>query len=255
MKRITDHQNADDVECVLVDERTPRSGMENMQIDERLLENGASRRVPIVRIYRWKEPTISLGYFQPADVEVEDRWAACPRVRRLSGGGAILHDREITYSVVIPSSHELHRDPYSLYARIHRAIIHQISIFGGKARLRSDAPFEKTEEGFLCFLRRDPNDVVSDVSHEEYMIASADPAKIVGSAQRRRRGTVLQHGSLLMRSSELGREIPGICDLYPEFDATGFESSLGKAICESLELHRICQVNSEEVEEFRNVVR
>src|SRR5688500_9559950 len=81
----------------------PASGAWNMAVDEALLESAATGSVATLRFYEWHEPTLSLGYFQPAaDREQHAASRACPLVRRASGGGAIVHDRELTYSLAWP---------------------------------------------------------------------------------------------------------------------------------------------------------
>lgn len=231
-------QTGETADGLLLTDTTAHSGRYNMAVDKHLLELAMNSSIPFVRIYRWRVPTISLGYFQPPDVSVEDRWTACPRVRRLTGGGAILHDQELTYSVLIPASHPLHADPYRLYETVHRGIIALLTDCGATARLRSDVPFEQTEDGFLCFLRRDPNDVVTDSR-------SGRTDKVIGSAQRRRKGTILQHGSILLRQSALTTELPGICDLCSHFDEDHFHANLGNAIAASLKIQQRIEQSTE----------
>src|SRR5687767_13677741 len=80
----------------------PASGAWNMAVDEALLASAAAG-VATLRFYTWSQPTLSLGYFQHAhqrDAHAASR--SCPLVRRASGGGAILHDRELTYSLAVP---------------------------------------------------------------------------------------------------------------------------------------------------------
>ena len=86
-------------------------GPTNMATDEALLESVAAKASSaVVRTYSWSVPTLSLGYFQPiARAEAEPRWRGVPIVRRPSGGGALWHDREVTYAVVVPRSHPLSR--------------------------------------------------------------------------------------------------------------------------------------------------
>jgi lipoate-protein ligase A len=191
-----------------------------MAIDEWLLQHVAD--VPdrsFVRIYSWCEPTITLGYFQDEAQGFDPRLVKCPRVRRLTGGGAILHDREITYSCVIPQTHPLARTATSLYATIHKAIIALLARYGVECCMRQEAAAVPEDIGpgtdpFLCFLRSDPRDVIL-AEH-----------KITGSAQRRRRGKILQHGSVLMRASGLTPEIPGVADLKANFNIDEFERCL-----------------------------
>lgn len=180
---------------VLVD--GPLSGERNMAVDAMLLDSAVAGRCT-VRFYEWSEPTVSLGHFQSTDA-VPLSLAHLPRVRRLSGGGAILHHHELTYSCALPSAHPVTTHPGSLYDRIHEAIIHTVAAFGVNCHLRGVEVF--SDQPFLCFGRGDARDIVIG-SH-----------KIVGSAQRRRQGAVLQHGSILLAHSPDASEFPGILEL------------------------------------------
>jgi lipoate-protein ligase A len=185
---------------ILVDEQ-PSSGAWNMAVDELLLDAAVSSGRCSLRWYRWEEPTLSLGYFQrPDDPLIADRFAELPRVRRLSGGGAILHDQELTYSCALGAGHPLAGQPSAVYERIHAAIIGVLADFGISLQPRGRAALEH-DSNFLCFHRHDANDLVY----------GAD--KVLGSAQRRRRGAVLQHGSLVLKRSPVAPEFPGILDL------------------------------------------
>ncbi len=213
--------------CIVLVDEAARTGADNMRRDEALLEQvTAGEHLSYVRIYRWSVPTISLGYFQKLDDAIDPRLASCDRVKRITGGGAILHDQELTYSCAVPSSHPVHSDPIQLYEQVHSAIIGLLSTLGVNSSMRRDAPgwAEETagEEPFLCFLRSDPRDVVIG-SH-----------KVIGSAQRRRRGSILQHGSILLRTSPLTPEVPGICNLSENFDEAAFAELLPETIGRSL---------------------
>lgn len=200
------------------------SGHVNMQRDEHLLTSVVDDPADsCVRIYRWSEPTVSLGYFQKHDAQVDPRVAHCPRVRRVTGGGAILHDAEITYSCVVPDTHPVRATPVDLYDAVHTGIIHLLARCGAECSMRQDVETlgkstDSVAEPFLCFLRSDPRDVTCRGS------------KVLGSAQRRRRGTILQHGSILLRSSGLTPEIPGILDLVPDFDEANFCAQLPETV-------------------------
>ena len=180
----------------------PASGAWNMAIDETLLESAAGGGGFSLRFYRWQQPTISLGYFQQYD----DRWqhAAsrnCPAVRRATGGGAILHDREITYSFVVPHGHHCALKHIMLYESMHAVLIEALAGYGINASLcRGEGRQPDRKEPFLCFQRRSPGDVLFST------------VKIAGSAQRRRRGAVLQHGSLLLARSPAAPELPGLAE-------------------------------------------
>jgi lipoate-protein ligase A len=175
-----------------------------MAVDEMLLESAQEQAAACLRFYGWSEPTLSLGYFQTfTDRQGHLPSLPCAAVRRLTGGGAILHDAELTYSIVLPGAHPLatHRD--ELYQAVHGCLIETLESLGITARLCEPADkLEALREPFLCFQRRSPGDVLMGGSK-----------KICGSAQRRRNGAVLQHGSLLWRTSPSAPELPGVADL------------------------------------------
>lgn len=177
------------------------SGSWNMALDEWLLTRALQDGWTVLRFYRWSVPTLSLGYFQARQApEFPTAIQNLPRVRRLSGGGAILHDRELTYSFVVPPGHPLASTPVELYRRMHTAIIAGLAEQGISACLRGAEQADRNG-AFLCFLRGDQQDVL------------IGPHKILGSAQRRRKGAILQHGSLLLESSPHAPNVPGIAEL------------------------------------------
>ena len=191
--------NAGPIDCRLVID-DPSPGDWNMAVDEALLERAAEAGSTSLRLYQWSEPTLSLGYFQLlADRARHAASRDCPLVRRSSGGGAILHDRELTYSLALPSGQRLARNAEELYLAAHAALIEALATLGVAAGInRAASGLEQEEEPFLCFQRRAVGDV---------LVAGA---KIAGSAQRRRRGAVLQHGSILLETSPRAPELPGI---------------------------------------------
>jgi len=208
--------------CRLLVENEPQPGAWNMAFDEALLEAASRRGESILRLYRWSEPTLSLGYFQksvPADLPQALR--TLPRVTRLSGGGAILHHFEWTYSCAIPRAHPLANNAERLYETVHAALIGALRSHRIHASLRGDST---DAEEFLCFLRGDARDVV--VAQQ----------KVAGSAQRRRRGAVLQHGSVLLKRSPFAPKIPGLVDLAPPlaydpwFGAREFAAALSSSL-------------------------
>ena len=76
-----------------------------------------------LRTYGWAEPTLTLGYFQSlSQALAEPRWRGVPVVRRATGGGAIWHDHELTYAIVLPSHHARARPSTALYQTVHAAI-------------------------------------------------------------------------------------------------------------------------------------
>lgn len=183
----------------------PLSGVWNMAVDAALLEECLNRNSIFLRLYRWSEATISLGHFQDAAEQHRDpRLASLPTVRRLSGGGAILHHHEQTYSCCLPPSHPLAQQPSQLYEQIHAVFVEWLSDFGIDVAPRG-RDSSRPDEPFLCFLREAAPDLV------------VNGHKVLGSAQRRRRGAVLQHGSLLLGASEFAPELIGVSELAPQF--------------------------------------
>jgi lipoate-protein ligase A len=184
-------------------------GPTNMAIDEALLETvAADAGTAYLRTYSWTVPTLSLGYFQRlAEVHADARFHSAAVVRRLTGGGAIWHDQEITYAVIVPANHPLARPSTKLYSTVHTAIASALVNVGIDASRRGDGGVSADvdqKRRLLCFTDPDPEDIV------------AKGVKLVGSAQRRRGGAVLQHGSILIARSAQTPEIPGICDVADE---------------------------------------
>jgi lipoate-protein ligase A len=181
----------------------PAEGAWNMALDEVLLRGAASEGTWTLRFYGWSQPTLSLGYFQPWDdrrQHAPSRSCAC--VRRPSGGGAILHDRELTYSLAVPAGHPLAASAETLYRQIHQSLAALLNRFAIEAEIYAAERAERSRaEPFLCFERRAPGDVV------------VGGVKVAGSAQRRWRGAVLQHGSVLLQRSSYAPELRALGDL------------------------------------------
>ena len=178
---------ADDSIRVLID--PPLDGPTNMARDEALLRRVAcGETAATMRLYEWQPPTLSLGYFQAYDDVSQQPPAirSMPVVRRLTGGGAIVHADELTYSLIVPGDSPLLRGgPVGLYALVHDAAVEMLAAHGIPARRADRSEPANSQRGpFLCFERRHGLDVV------------VGPHKVLGSAQRRSNGAVLQHGSL-----------------------------------------------------------
>jgi len=188
----------------------PAEGAWNMAVDEALLIDAAEHGRATLRFYQWSEPTLSLGYFQRyAERQAHAASLVCPLVRRASGGGAIVHDAELTYALAIPLADA--RSAPELYLLMHDSLIASLSALGVEARrvggcaAKEKGPMTHVAKPFLCFERRASGDVV------------AEGAKIAGSAQRRRGTAVLQHGSIMLRRSAAAPELPGIFEISGRF--------------------------------------
>ncbi len=164
----------------------PARGAWNMAVDEAILQGvaqGASP--PTLRLYAWEPPCLSLGYAQSvADV---DRDALAARgwdlVRRPTGGRAILHTDELTYAVIAPANHPLVAGGVlESYRRLAAALLDALRRLGIPATMQGEAAAPGS--GPVCF------EVPS--SYE----ITVHGKKLIGSAQARKHGGVLQHGSL-----------------------------------------------------------
>jgi lipoate-protein ligase A len=168
----------------------PREGAANMAIDEAILETvGSVAAPPTLRAYRWAPPCLSLGYAQPASDADRERIMArgWHLVRRMTGGRAILHTDELTYSVTLPAAHPLAAGSIvESYRRLSAALLDALRAIGlaADADRRTDRASGAAASGPVCF------EVPSD-----YEI-TAGGKKLIGSAQVRRPAAILQHGSL-----------------------------------------------------------
>ncbi len=202
---------------------SPLDGAANMARDEALLAGvGEATSPPTVRFYKWDPPTISLGYFQ--------KYSECEAlpppagdlavVRRTTGGGAILHDREWTYSIALPATHPLATDnPAQLYEVVHHALIDALALLGVRPQLRGSSDHSSAGRGpFFCFDRRHCADLL------------LEGRKLAGSAQRRTRKAILQHGSIILANRYDQHHVATITDyidiadealLPPLIDALG----------------------------------
>jgi lipoate-protein ligase A len=166
----------------------------NMGLDEALL--GSASAPPTVRFYSWRPDTLSLGYFQRV-AEVPGAERAGALVRRITGGGAIHHQRELTFSLAFDLAHPLYAGSVaSSYERVHALIATALAEFGVLAVLRgaSELASDRAETG-MCF------------HHSTALDLAWDGRKGVGSAQRRRGGRVLHHGSIKLGTTPLEGDI------------------------------------------------
>jgi lipoyl(octanoyl) transferase len=166
--------------------------VENMAVDEALFRVHIRRKNPTLRFYGWRVPTLSIGYFQDYEKEVDAE--ACRRfgvdiIRRPTGGKAVLHEQELTYAVIGGADSPLFPpDILKTYRVIGNCIAKGLAEIGIRVEMKADG--RQAPDGTLrssCF---------SFPSRYELLVGGR---KICGSAQMRSNGVFLQHGSLLMR--------------------------------------------------------
>jgi lipoate-protein ligase A len=163
-------------------------GPGNMAVDEAILKAvSAQQSPPTIRFYGWEPPCVSLGYRQPANVVDGRRLASLgyDLVRRPTGGRAILHVDELTYSVIAPMDEpRVKGSILESYRRLSEALVVGLQLLG---LVTSEAPKDPSATGIqgpACF--DTPSNY--EITHEG--------RKLVGSAQVRKKNVVLQHGTL-----------------------------------------------------------
>ncbi|ADC87473.1 lipoate--protein ligase family protein [Staphylococcus lugdunensis] len=167
----------------------------NMAMDEALLNFVASGDIgPVIRFYTWNPATLSVGYFQRLTKEIDIdkvKEKGFGLVRRQTGGRGVLHDKELTYSVIVPESHP---NMPSTVTEAYRVISQ--GLLEGYKELGLDAyfaiPKSKEEREKL----KQPRSAVCFDAPSWYELV-VEGRKIAGSAQTRQKGVILQHGSLL----------------------------------------------------------
>jgi lipoate-protein ligase A len=159
---------------------------EQMQLDLALLTSVACGARPGLRLYRWTQPALSLGRFQSDDEVDRD---ACEQlgvevVRRPTGGKALLHGADLTYAVAIPRPEGAAGSVDAVYCALASALVAGLGCLGVESAIaRHD---NGAGSGPVCFTSMQGADL------------RVGERKLCGSAQVRRRGVVLQHGSILL---------------------------------------------------------
>ena len=162
----------------------------NMAMDEAISEAVRQRlSPPTLRLYEWDRPSLSIGYFQKmSDIDIDYcSKKKYPVVRRLTGGRAILHDSELTYSVSSLKDNSLFKGSLlENYKTISNAMISGLKLIGIEAEMSFERKRSSVSKNPSCF---------HSVSFGEI---TAEGKKIIGSAQKRYSGGFLQHGSVLL---------------------------------------------------------
>jgi lipoate-protein ligase A len=172
-----------------------RCAADNMAVDEAILRAHAAGQVPpTIRFYGWRPAAVSLGFFQKAAAEID--LDECQRqgvdvVRRLTGGRAVLHDHELTYSIIVSEEHPL--IPATITASY---CFFCQGLLAGLRTLGIDVQMSIPQAAYGQTRRRHASAACFDApSHYEVTV---NGRKLVGSAQVRKDGVILQHGSLLL---------------------------------------------------------
>lgn len=153
-----------------------------MAFDEILLKNVTR---PLLRLYRWKERCVTFGYFQKIS-DVKNIFPDKQLVRRWTGGGAVDHRDDLTFSLIVPHDSPVAKErPLLFYEKLHRAMASALADHQIKTDL---ATLEDTEKGGACFVAPALHDLL------------IDGQKILGGAQRRSAGKLLYQGSLFVKN-------------------------------------------------------
>ena len=164
----------------------PFDGPANMALDHALMSRARQSGETVLRIYEWASPVLSLGRNQRArDVYLDTELArrAITVVRRPTGGRALLHHREITYSVTAPARGE---GLTAVYDRVNALLLNTFAVLGVPAMLARPHTRSRPPTALPCFAEPASGEIV------------VEGRKLVGSAQWREDGAVLQHGSILV---------------------------------------------------------
>jgi lipoate-protein ligase A len=226
------------------------TGAFNMAVDHALFERVQAGSPPVLRFYRWQPACLSLGRNQQARLQQEQLATLdLDVVRRPTGGLAVLHDQELTYSVAV-SAGQL-GSPRATYQAINRALLLGLLRLGvPAAAFEADSTRQTFQRAGSCFAGTAPGEV------------GVGDRKLIGSAQRCERRTILQHGSILLDGDQsaadvlLGQPVaaqtstaltrilgrtPDWCELVVAFCA-GFEQALGIALAPScLDAHELAR--------------
>ena len=177
-----------------------RPPQENMDIDAELLKQASDfEGKPLVRFYGWDRPSVSIGYVQKVDIVKEDGYEV---VKRPTGGGVVYHDRDFTYTVVIPSGHWIAElDRVESYRVIHKAVVRAFAEFGLKGLLVNTDQPKADRATMQCFITPTKYDVLCELRN-----GTTKRVKFAGSAQRRTKNGILHQGSIILDAANGDRK-------------------------------------------------
>lgn len=167
----------------------------NMAMDEALLNFVSRGEIdPVIRFYTWNPATLSIGYFQRLQKEIDIekvKEKGFGLVRRQTGGRGVLHDKELTYSVIVPESHpNMPSTITEAYRVISQGLLEGFKNLGFETYFAVPRSKEEREK-----LKQPRSSVCFDAPSWYELVVEG--RKIAGSAQTRQKGVILQHGSIL----------------------------------------------------------
>jgi len=172
----------------------------NMALDEALLDWHSEGKIPpVIRFYGWDPATLSIGYFQKVEKEIDLEAVKAHGlgfVRRPTGGRGVLHEHELTYSVIVSEEHpEMPKTVTEAYRVISEGILKGFHHLGLEAYFA--VPRTEEEKSAL----KNPRSAVCFDAPSWYELV-VEGRKVAGSAQTRQKGVILQHGSILLDLDE-----------------------------------------------------
>jgi lipoate-protein ligase A len=197
----------------------PMTGAANMALDHALMQRARRSGERVFRVYSWSQPTLSLGRHQLArgriDPAIADRMGVA-LVRRPTGGRALLHHREVTYSVTAPLSRD--DSVREWYESINAVLLSALNALGVNARPAAVSTRTPSPGTASCFVRADPGEI------------SLEGRKLVGSALLKQADAFLQHGSILLDDDQsmLDELLPK--DEQPSEPAGTLRQALGPSV-------------------------
>lgn len=205
----------------------PRDGAANMALDDALLARARATGEIVLRVYTWATPTLSFGRHQraqglydPARLTAQGIAA----VRRPTGGRAVLHAREVTYSVTAPDGALAPPGApgRASYARVHAMLVVALGALGVDARVAAPAGRAPRPDGAPCFETPVGGELVTTA-------ADGATRKLVGSAQWQEDGALLQHGSILVDDDQSAVGALAVRPLPPVPAPATLRAALGRA--------------------------
>ncbi|HIE65134.1 MAG: biotin/lipoate A/B protein ligase family protein [Nitrospira sp.] len=242
----------------------PLAPARNMAIDEAIAIAFSKKKVPpTLRLYQWSRPTFSIGSFQTLDTHWLDylNRLNVNIVRRMTGGQGLLHDREMTYSVIAST-----KDP--LFSGGIKRTFHSIAkgLLAGLQEIGTEGKIHGPSQGRRLARKKDPLCFAATSGYE----ITARGKKLIGSAQRRWKAHFLQHGSLILEawipgSETFPKEGPRmasdkqitLAELLPTLPEMGsLERAMKTGFETALQIHFVLgQLTTEETESTERLIK